>query len=73
MSLPWDAPACTCVSMCDEPDGCCGCCGGAGQDVGCGGMCWDCRGTGHTHPMYDPQCPEHRLTDGAPIQPEENP
>lgn len=30
-------------------DGCCTCCEGAGSDVGCAGMCWDCRGTGHPH------------------------
>ena len=60
---PTAAPECTCVRMCDEPDGCCSCCGGCGQDVGCQGMCWDCRGTGHPHPLDDPECPEHRLAD----------
>jgi hypothetical protein len=36
---------------CDKPEGCCTCCDGAGQDVGCAGMCWDCRGTGHPHEL----------------------
>lgn len=30
-------------------DGCCTCCEGTGSDVGCAGMCWECRGTGHIH------------------------
>lgn len=58
--------------MCGEPEGCCTCCGGAGQDFGCQGMCWDCRGSGHPHPLDDPACPEHRLTDPPPPASEAN-
>lgn len=39
---------------CDQPKGCCTCCGGGGSDFGCGGMCWECRGTGHPHEPEQP-------------------
>jgi hypothetical protein len=39
------------VSAASRP-GCCGACDGYGRDASApetGGMCWDCRGTGHAH------------------------
>jgi hypothetical protein len=63
MSDPTIAPGCTCAAMCPEPEGgCCDSCAGGYRHGG--EMCWDCRGTGHPHPLEDPDCPEHAMTDG---------
>lgn len=39
----------------DDHPGCCTCCGGGGYDNHCAGICWDCRGTGHPHPLPEPE------------------
>ncbi len=39
------------VIKCPKPAGCCTWCEGTGNDYEneTNGLCWDCRGTGHTH------------------------